>query len=114
MSNSDATGIVPPDLISSGAFPNVASKAGARAFPLLIPQTPDAPGAAAGQHVLASLREDRRPTLMLWGDSDPVLPISVAERFAESIGRLGSARCEVPRTQCLRRRGARVHVGSAA
>jgi haloalkane dehalogenase len=68
-------------------FPNVASKAGARAFPLLIPQTPDAPGAAAGQRVLASLREDGRPTLMLWGDSDPVLPISVAERFAESIGR---------------------------
>jgi haloalkane dehalogenase len=68
-------------------FPNVASKAGARAFPLLIPQAPDAPGAAAGQRVLASLREDRRPTLMLWGDSDPVLPISVAERFAESIGR---------------------------
>jgi haloalkane dehalogenase len=68
-------------------FPNPASKAGARAFPLLIPQTPEAPGAAAGQRVLEALREDRRPTLMLWGDSDPVLPLSVAERFAESIGR---------------------------
>jgi haloalkane dehalogenase len=68
-------------------FPNVASKAGARAFPLLIPQTPDAPGASAGQRVLEALREDHRPTLMLWGDSDPVLPLSVAERFAESIGR---------------------------
>jgi len=68
-------------------FPNVASKAGARAFPLLIAQTPDAPGAAAGRRVLEELREDRRPTLMLWGDSDPVLPLSVAERFAESIGR---------------------------
>jgi haloalkane dehalogenase len=68
-------------------FPNPASKAGARAFPLLIPQTPEAPGAAAGQRVLESLREDRRPTLMLWADSDPVLPLSVAERFAESIGR---------------------------
>ena len=29
-------------------FPSIASKAGARAFPGLIPQTPDAPGAAAG------------------------------------------------------------------
>ena len=29
-------------------FPSIDSKAGARAFPLLIPQTPDAPGAAAG------------------------------------------------------------------
>jgi len=68
-------------------YPDARSKAGARAFPLLIPQTPDAPGATAGQRVLEALREDRRPTLMLWGDSDPVLPLSVAERFAESIGR---------------------------
>jgi haloalkane dehalogenase len=68
-------------------FPNVASKAGARAFPLLIPQTPEAPGASAGQEVLASLRGDRRETLMLWADSDPILPLSVGERFAESIGR---------------------------
>jgi haloalkane dehalogenase len=68
-------------------FPSAAAKAGARAFPLLIPQTPEAPGAAAGQRVLDGLREDRRATLMLWADSDPVLPLSVGERFAESIGR---------------------------
>jgi haloalkane dehalogenase len=68
-------------------YPNAASKAGARAFPLLIPQAPDAPGADAGQRVLEALREDRRPTLMLWADSDPVLPLTVGERFAESIGR---------------------------
>jgi haloalkane dehalogenase len=68
-------------------FPNAASKAGARAFPLLIPHEPDAPGAAAGRAVLQALREDRRPTLMLWADSDPVLPLSTAERFAAAIGR---------------------------
>jgi haloalkane dehalogenase len=68
-------------------FPDAAAKAGARAFPLLIPQSPDAPGAAAGQRVLAALREDRRPTLMLWADSDPVLPVATGERFAEAIGR---------------------------
>jgi len=68
-------------------FPNAASKAGARAFPLLIPRAPDEPGAAEGQRVVQSLREDRRPTLMLWADSDPVLPLSVGERFAEAIGR---------------------------
>jgi haloalkane dehalogenase len=66
-------------------FPNAAAKAGARAFPLLIPLTPDTPGAAAGQRVLDELREDHRPTLMLWADSDPILPLSVGERFAESI-----------------------------
>jgi len=68
-------------------FPSIDAKAGARAFPLLIPQTPDAPGAAAGTRVLEALREDRRPALMLWADSDPVLPLAVGESFAASIGR---------------------------
>lgn len=67
-------------------YPNAASKAGARAFPLMIPQAPDAPGAAAGQRVLEQLRDDRRPTLMLWADSDPVLPLATGERFAEALG----------------------------
>jgi haloalkane dehalogenase len=73
-------------------YPTPASKAGARAFPLLIPQTPEAAGAADGQRVIDSLREDRRPTLMLWADSDPVLPPNVGEQFAAAIGR------EKPRT----------------
>ena len=73
-------------------YPDPASKAGARAFPLMLPTSPDAPGAQAGQRVLDALREDRRPTLMLWADSDPVLPPHVGERFAEAIGR------EKPRT----------------
>jgi haloalkane dehalogenase len=68
-------------------FPNPASKAGARAFPLLIPRAPEGPGAAAGRRVLEALDEDRRPTLMLWADNDPILPLSVGERFAETIGR---------------------------
>jgi haloalkane dehalogenase len=68
-------------------FPSVASKAGARAFPAMMPFSPDAPGAEAGRRTLAALREDRRPTLMLWGEHDPVLPLSVGERFAEAIGR---------------------------
>jgi pimeloyl-ACP methyl ester carboxylesterase len=37
--------------------------------------------------VTEALREDHRPSLVLWADSDPVLPFSVGERFAESIGR---------------------------
>ena len=68
-------------------YPNPASKAGARAFPLMLPTTPDAPGAEAGQRVLDSLRDDRRPTLMLWADSDPIIPPATGERFAEAIGR---------------------------
>jgi haloalkane dehalogenase len=68
-------------------FPDASAKAGARAFPLIIPRSPDAPGAAAGQRVQEALRQDRRPTLMLWADSDPVLPLEVGERFAAAIGR---------------------------
>jgi haloalkane dehalogenase len=67
-------------------YSDAPAKAGARAFPLLIPLSPDAVGATAGQRVLNALRGDRRPTLMLWGDSDPVLPPSVGERFAAAIG----------------------------
>ena len=59
-------------------FPDAASKAGARAFPLMLPTAPDMPGAAAGQRVLDALRQDRRPKLILWADSDPVLPLRPA------------------------------------
>jgi len=67
-------------------FADAASKAGARAFPLMLPTTPDAPGAQAGQRVLAALKEDDRPTLMLWADQDPVLTLEMGRRFAETIG----------------------------
>jgi haloalkane dehalogenase len=67
-------------------FPTSESKAGARAFPLMLPTSPEMPGAAAGQRVLAALRADERPTLMLWADSDPVLPPETGRRFAEAIG----------------------------
>jgi haloalkane dehalogenase len=67
-------------------FPNPESKAGARAFPLIIPLEPDAPGAAAGQRVLEALRDDQRPKLVLWADGDPVLPLETGRRFAEALG----------------------------
>ena len=70
-------------------FPDAASKAGARAFPLLIPHEEDGPGAAEGRAVLEALRADARPTLFLWADQDPVLTLKVGERFAEAIGHLG-------------------------
>jgi haloalkane dehalogenase len=67
-------------------FPNAASKAGARAFPLILPTSPDAPGADAGQRVLEALRSDTRPKLIMWADSDPVLPLETGRRFAEALG----------------------------
>jgi haloalkane dehalogenase len=68
-------------------FPGPAAKAGAKAFPALIPQSPDAPGAAAGQRTLAALRQDRRPLLLLWGEEDRPLPVASGEAFAAALGR---------------------------
>ncbi len=67
-------------------YPNPESKAGARAFPLMLPTSPEMPGAEAGQHVLEALRSDTRPKLILWADSDPVLTRETGERFAAVLG----------------------------
>jgi haloalkane dehalogenase len=66
-------------------FPTAASKAGARAFPSLIPQSPDAPGADTGRELIEALRTDTRPKLILWADSDLVLPVHTGEDFAAAI-----------------------------
>jgi haloalkane dehalogenase len=68
-------------------FPNEAAKAGARAFPAILPTTPDAPGAAEGRRTLAALRDDLRPMLILWADGDPVLPFAQGEALARALGR---------------------------
>jgi haloalkane dehalogenase len=62
-----------------------ASKAGVRAFPLIMPTTPEAVGAAEGKRVADGLREDSRPSLLLWADSDPILPFSVGERISSQL-----------------------------
>jgi haloalkane dehalogenase len=67
-------------------FPDAAAKAGARAFPLLIPTSPDMPGAQAGMRVLEALSADDRPKLVLWADSDPVLPLQTGRRLAAALG----------------------------
>ena len=67
-------------------FPEAKAKAGARAFPLMLPTEPQAPGAAAGREVRDALRADPRPKLVLWADSDPIIPFKVGERFAAALG----------------------------
>ena len=66
-------------------FPNAESKAGPRSFPLILPTDPDAPGAAEGRRVADALRLDERPTLVLWADSDNVLPLSVGEQVSSRL-----------------------------
>ncbi len=66
-------------------FPASEAKAGARAFPLMLPTSPEMPGAAAGKRVLEALRADPRPKLCLWADGDPIIPFKVGERFAAAV-----------------------------
>jgi haloalkane dehalogenase len=67
-------------------FPSEAAKAGARAFPAILPTQRDQPGAEAGRRTLAALREDRRPMLLLWAEDDPVLPPRAGEALAKALG----------------------------
>ena len=77
----------PPEVLAAyeAPFPNVESKAGVRAFPQLVPLGPGAPGAAEGRTVTEALARNTRPTLLLWADSDPVLPLETAGRRMQSL-----------------------------
>jgi haloalkane dehalogenase len=66
-------------------FTSPESKAGARAFPLMLPTSPEMQGAAAGKRTLEALRSDERPKLVLWADSDFIIPFEVGERFAAAV-----------------------------
>ena len=68
-------------------FPVAESKVGARSFPLMLPTSPEDPGAQAGQDVLEALAASDLPTLMLWADGDPILTPETGRRFAAAIGR---------------------------
>jgi len=86
--NGGAATDLPPEVVAAyeAPYPDAASKAGARAFPLMLPTSPEMPGAAAGQRTLDALRVDERPKLVLWAADDPIIPLKVGRRFAEAIG----------------------------
>lgn len=72
-----ASGVVrglPPEARAAydAPFPTEAHKAGARAFPLLVPTRPDDPASAANRRAWEVLRESSKPFLTLFGKNDPI------------------------------------------
>ncbi|MDX6485232.1 MAG: haloalkane dehalogenase [Gaiellaceae bacterium] len=64
-------------------FPTPESKAGARAFPEMVPTEPDHPNAAPMNRVRDALRDWHKPALVVWGADDSVLPVGIAHGFVE-------------------------------
>jgi pimeloyl-ACP methyl ester carboxylesterase len=84
---------LPPDVLAAYAapFPDRSYKEGVHAFPMLVPITPDAPGAAASRAARDVLAKWTRPCLLMFGDKDPVLGVPagrVLERLIPSAGEL--------------------------
>jgi haloalkane dehalogenase len=66
-------------------FPTPESKAGVLAFPELVPTDPGHPNTEPMNRLLDAMTRWEKPTLVVWGAEDTVLPSRFAERFVELI-----------------------------
>jgi haloalkane dehalogenase len=66
-----------------GCFPTPESKAGALAFPELVPAEPEHPNTEPMNRVREALRDWSKPALVVWGAEDRVLPLAVAHMFVD-------------------------------
>ncbi len=65
---------LPPAVIAAydAPFPNSTSKAGARAFPKMVPTTPDDPAASANRAAWEVFRKWQKPFLTAFSNRDPI------------------------------------------
>jgi haloalkane dehalogenase len=65
---------LPPEVVAAydAPFPSSAYKAGSRAFPMLVPTTPDDPASAANRDAWQTLAGWRKPFLTAFSDRDPI------------------------------------------
>lgn len=94
------SGLADPDRLSEAEeaaydapFPTAASKAGAVAWPLLVPMEPDDPVAATMRKTRARLAEWSKPALVLFAPEDPIL--GEAQDFFRSLLPTASEQPEV-------------------
>jgi haloalkane dehalogenase len=66
-------------------FPTGESKAGALAFPELVPTEPEHPNTAPMNAVRDALREWRKPARVVWGADDSVVTPAIAHAFVELV-----------------------------
>lgn len=71
-------------------FPGPEYKVGAHRFPLIVPMTPDDPGASEMTEVLERLGSWDRPAQVLFSSADPIFTTSVGEGLAAHIPGAGA------------------------
>jgi haloalkane dehalogenase len=82
-----ACGGLPPDVVAAydAPFPDVSSKAGALAFPRLVPTRMSDPGAAEQLRVREALDAWDGPVRVAFADADPIFPVAVGESWARRL-----------------------------